>query len=65
MSLLSRYYYKKFMLKTLSDRMNNLDEVTNTIIENDKFRSRLSVSNETYESAAYGLFASAGEITVK
>ena len=63
MSLLSKYYYKKFMVKTLTDRMNKLEDVTNSIVESSKAKSRLSVSNETYESAAYGLFASSGEIS--
>jgi len=62
MSLLSKYYYKRFMIKTLSDRMNHTEEVTNAITEGTKMKSRYSLSNETYESAAYGLFASSGEI---
>ena len=62
MSLLSKYYYKKFMIKTLTDRMNKTEEMTDNVSKTTDIMSRLSLSNETYESDAYGIFASAGEI---
>ena len=62
MSLLSKYYYKKFMMKTLTDRMNRTEEITDDTVQTQNIISRLSLSNETYESAAHGIFASAGEI---
>jgi len=62
MSLLSKYYYKKFMIKTLTDRMNKTEETQKYDINDGVMASRLSLSNETFESAAYGIFASAGEI---
>ncbi len=62
MSLLARYYYKKYMVRTLTDRMNNVEDMMDNIVsEAGRMRSLLS-SNETYESAAYGLFASSGEL---
>jgi len=62
MSLLSKYYYKKFMVKTLSDRVKNVNEVTDVITISRHGKSRLSLFNETYESAAFGLFASSGDV---
>ena len=62
MSLLSKYYYKKFMIKTLSSRIRNAGGDTEMTDVSDRSRSRLSLHNETYESAAFGLFASSGEV---
>lgn len=50
------------MIKTLTDRMNKTEEMTDNVSKTTDIMSRLSLSNETYESAAYGIFASAGEI---
>lgn len=64
MSILSRYYYKKYMVKTLTNRMScygggDLKDIAQEV--ND-VRSMLSTINETYESAAAGFFASAGQV---
>lgn len=64
MSLLSRYYYRKYLHRTLTCRMscyggNDLQDIANEVNE---VRSMLSTINETYESAASGFFASSGEI---
>lgn len=62
MSLLSKYYYKKYMRKTLTDRMNGTEEVTNVIKEKHHLSFTSTFSNETYESATYGFFAMAGNV---
>ncbi|MCR5260813.1 MAG: hypothetical protein K6C94_03140 [Candidatus Gastranaerophilales bacterium] len=65
MSILSRYYYKKYMQRTLSNRMANaygnadLNDITQEVNE---VRSALSAINESYESAASGFFASSGQL---
>lgn len=64
MSILSRYYHKKYMQRTLTNRMScygqtDLSDITQEVNE---VRSALSAINETYESAASGFFASAGQI---
>jgi len=64
MSLLSKYYYRKYMVRTLTDRMNEqnqagLEDITREVNE---IRSLLGTVNETYESAASGFFASSGEL---
>ena len=66
MSILSRYYHKRYMMKTLSERMSSyggnegLENLANDVNE---VRSMLSTMNETYESATSGFFASAGQLT--
>ena len=63
MSLLSRYYYRKYMERTLTNRMNsNNNSLDDIVKEVNEVRSALSTINETYESAASGFFASGGEI---
>lgn len=64
MSLLSKYYYRKYMVRTLTRRMN--DEEENPILPNGLSNgSLLSTMDETYESATSGFFASSGEKTDK
>ena len=52
MSILSRYYHKRYMMKTLSERMSSyggnegLENLANDVNE---VRSMLSTMNETYE----------------
>lgn len=64
MSLLSRYYYRKYMVKTLTNRMSccGSPELDDIVKEVNEVRSALSTINETYESAASGFFASGGEV---
>ena len=63
MSLLSRYYYRKYMERTLTKRMNsNNNSLDDIVKEVNEVRSALSTINETYESAASGFFASGGEV---
>lgn len=50
------------MRKTLSDRMNNTEEVTNVITETNNKDKSFCMTNETYESATYGFFALAGNV---
>lgn len=66
MSLLSQYYNRKYMVKTLSARANFQQDEQNYDIINEvsKIRSLLSNINETYESAAQGFFATSGEVFV-
>lgn len=60
MSLLSKYYYRKYMVRTLTRRMNDEKDFPNLQnIPSDY--SLLSTMDETYESATSGFFASAGE----
>lgn len=65
MSLLPKYFYRRYMLRTLENR--NLDSVIliNSEGETDNsmpMKSLLSTINETYESAASGFFASSGNL---
>lgn len=60
MSLLSKYYYRKYMIKTLTRRMNEEEEFPE-IQDRPSNYSMLSTMDETYESATSGFFASAGE----
>ncbi len=60
MSLLSKYYYRRYMRKTLEQRALNKE---NNVEDNFSPRRKSLLSNdETYESANSGFFASAGEI---
>ena len=64
MSLLSRYYHRKYMYNTLTSRMScygtaSFDDVTKDVNE---VISLISNINETYESATSGFFASSGQI---
>ena len=65
MSLLSRYYHRKYMVKTLSERMScysgneGLEDIVSDVNE---VRTMLSTMSETYESATSGFFASAGQL---
>ncbi len=66
MSLLSKYYYRRYMVKTLTNRVNKYEEGLNDIIsEVNEVRSVLSTVNESYESASQGFFASAGTVLSK
>lgn len=62
MSLLARFYHRRYIRKTLENRarneQNNVDDSNDNIITK---RSLLSLG-ETYESATSGFFASAGEV---
>lgn len=60
MSLLSKYYYRKYMVRTLTRRMNDEEEFPQFKNAPADY-SLLSTMDETYESAASGFFASAGE----
>lgn len=64
MSLLSKYYYRKYMVRTLTNRMNEVQEepLNDIINEVNQIRSLLGTLNETYESAAQGYFATSGEV---
>ena len=62
MSLLSKFFHRKYMIKTLTERMNQTEKDQQ---ETKPTHSRLSAINETYESAANGFFASSGEIVNK
>ena len=65
MSLLSRYYHRKYMVKTLSERMSNYtgnEGIENLANDVNEVRSLLSTVNETYESATSGFFASSGQL---
>lgn len=66
MSLLSQYYKRQYMIKTLSAREQLQQDEQNYNIENEvnRVRSLLSNINETYESAAQGYFATSGELFV-
>lgn len=60
MSLLSKFYYRRYMRKTLEERALNKE---NDVEESNTGRRKSLLSNdETYESANSGFFASAGEI---
>lgn len=61
MSLLSKYYYKKYMMKTLADRVS--DTVKDDMIDIIKRSSNYSLHHESYESATKGFFASSGNLT--
>lgn len=63
MSLLSRYYYKKYMMKTLTDRMTNEDSINDTLLKIIKKSSHYFDKHESYESATFGFFASSGNLT--
>ena len=60
MSLLSKFYHRRYMRKTLELRAKNAENNVEENIENTR-RSLLS-TDETYESANSGFFASAGEV---
>lgn len=60
MSLLSKYYYRKYMVRTLTRRMNDEEEFPNLQNVPSNY-SLLSTMDETYESAASGFFACSGE----
>ena len=60
MSLLSKYYYRKYMVRTLTRRMNDEEEFPNLQNVPSNY-SLLSTMDETYESATSGFFASSGE----
>jgi len=59
MSLLSKFYHRRYMRKTLEQRARNLE---NDIDENLDIKRSLLSTDETYESANSGFFASAGEV---
>ncbi|MBQ2644373.1 hypothetical protein IJG14_02210 [bacterium] len=61
MSLLSKYYHRRYMLRKLSEESHDkgLNNIKNEV---NRVRSMLGTLNETYASAASGFFASAGEI---
>ncbi|MDO5304597.1 MAG: hypothetical protein Q4E87_03360 [bacterium] len=60
MSLLSKFYHRRYMRKTLEQRAKNAE---NNVEENiDNTRRSLLSTDETYESANSGFFASAGEV---
>lgn len=63
MSLLPRYYYRKYMIKTLTNRYNGVEEDFSKF-PNQRY-SLLGTLDETYESASKGFFASSGETIVK
>ena len=63
MSLLSRYYYKKYMMKTLTDRMTNEDSINDTLLKIIKKSSHYFDKHESYESATFGFFAQSGNLT--
>lgn len=63
MSLLSRYYYKKYMMKTLNNRMNTEETIQDTMSDIIKRSSRYITNHESYESATFGFFASSGNLT--
>lgn len=68
MSILSRYYYKKYMIKTLSKRMSCFGCSTPDRKEEPMMgtsRSLLTAIDESYESAASGFFASSGQLVPK
>lgn len=64
MSLLSKYYYRRYMERTLTARMNNQEEelLNDIVSEVNQIRSLLGTINETYESATQGYFATSGEV---
>lgn len=59
MSLLSKFYHRRYMKKTLEQRAKNIE---NDIDENVDMKRSLLSTDETYESANSGFFASAGEV---
>lgn len=61
MSLLSKYYHRRYMKKTLEARAKNAENNVEESIDNNSPRRSLLSSDETYESATSGFFASAGE----
>lgn len=62
MSLLSKFYHRRYMRKTLETRARNAENNVEESIDNNSSRRSLLSSDETYESANSGFFASAGEV---
>lgn len=62
MSLLAKFFHRRYMRKTLEARAKN--EQNNVEDENDNLINKRSLlsTGETYESATRGFFASAGEV---
>lgn len=62
MSLLARYYHRRYIRKTLEDRERNIKNSVDNSNDNMITKRSLLSSGETYESATSGFFASAGEV---
>lgn len=60
MSLLPKYFYRRYMLKTLNNRVNGVEE-DRLRFPNQRY-SLLGTFDETYESASKGFFASSGDL---